>query len=457
MRITGLVLTLFIFLNISAVAQENSPYSRYGLGDVVPTQNIITRGMGGIAAGYSWQGVNFVNPASYGNLNYMPPEQAKLYTIIPSQTIFDFGFEMNTRSLKQIDPAAKYTATNLIISYMQLGLPIRLKKANKKGVFLGMNFGLRPVSRINYKIITLERQAGIDSIGTVYEGSGGVSEAIFGAGLRIKNFNIGFNSGYRFGNKSYSTKVSFLNDTVYHYQSNSETSSSFGGLFLTLGTQYEIRFNKAKNGSGGSILRLGAYGSLKQKMNGTQEVLRQTFKYDSENGIYQVDSVYKTTADGSVEYPSSWGAGFTYRDSSGHWTFGADYERYNWNEYVYFGQKDNVQNTWRIRAGAEYFPAESGRTPYTKFFKFVKYRAGFYYGPSYINLGKNMPEYGISLGAGIPLKLRRSAYETQSSYLNTSIEFGNRSNKNTNLRESFFRISFGLSLSDLWFNRSKYY
>ena len=59
MRITGLILTLFI-VTLSAEAQENSPYSRYGLGDMVPGQNIISRGMGGIAAGYSWQGVNFV-------------------------------------------------------------------------------------------------------------------------------------------------------------------------------------------------------------------------------------------------------------------------------------------------------------------------------------------------------------------------------------------------------------
>ena len=457
MRITGLILTLFIYT--SATAQENSPYSRYGLGDVVPSQNIITRGMGGIAAGYSGnQTVNFVNPASYGNFNYVPPVLAKQYNMIPSQTIFDFGFEIDTRSLKQIDPSAKYSATNLIISYIQLGLPIRLKKANKKGIFLGVNFGLRPVSRINYKILTFERKEGIDSIGTVYEGSGGVSEARVGAGLRIKNFNIGFNSGYRFGNKSYSTRLSFLNDTVYHYQSNSETSTHFGGLFLTLGTQYEIKFKNKKDPSKESVLRLGAYASLKQTISGSQEVLRQTFKYDVENGIYQVDSVYKNTQDGTVQYPSSWGTGFTYKDAANHWTFGADYEKYNWADYVFFGQTDKVQNTWKIRAGAEYLPAELGRTLLSKYFSYIKYRAGFYYGPSYINIGNNMPEYGISIGAGIPLKLRRSsAYETQSSYLNTAIEFGSRGNKNNNLRESFFRISFGFALSDLWFNRSKYY
>lgn len=456
MRITGLILTLFICT--SAFAQENSPYSRYGLGDIVPGQNIITRGMGGISAGFfDNQSVNFINPASYGNFNYLDPIIMKQVPSSASRTIFDFGFEIDTRSLKQLQPSAKHSATNLIISYVQLGLPIRLKKANKKGIFLGMNFGLRPVSRINYKVSTMLKQSGIDSIGTIYEGSGGVSEAIVGAGLRIKDFNIGFNTGYRFGNKKYSTQLTFLNDTVYHYQSNSQTSSSFGGLFFTLGTQYEIKLNRNKNTVGGAQLRLGAYASLKQTMNGDQDVLRQTIRYDTDNGISQVDSVFKSTSSGQVQYPVTWGAGFTYKDSSGHWAFGADYEKTNWADYRFFGQADNVQNTWKLRAGAEYFPADR-TTPIRKFFSFVKYRAGFSYGPSYINLGQQMPEYTISVGAGIPLKLiRSSAYETQASYLNTTIEFGNRGNSNSNLRESFFRIGFGLSLSDLWFNRSKYY
>ena len=192
-------------------------------------------------------------------------------------------------------------------------------------------------------------------------------------------------------------------------------------------------------------------------MDGTQELLRQTIKYDSENGIYQVDSIFKNSQSGIVQYPSSWGAGFSYKDSSGHWSFGADYERSNWGGYRYFGQKDNVKNTWKIRGGAEYFPAEYGRTPFNKFFSYVKYRAGCYYGPNYVNLGTRMPEVGITLGAGFPLKLRTGYYETQSSYLNTAIEFGTRGNNQTTLRESFLRVCVGFSLSDLWFNRSKYY
>ena len=46
-----MVLIVACGLQMSAEAQENSPYSRYGLGDLNPNHNIFTRGMGGISAG----------------------------------------------------------------------------------------------------------------------------------------------------------------------------------------------------------------------------------------------------------------------------------------------------------------------------------------------------------------------------------------------------------------------
>ncbi len=82
-RISGLVLTVFIYS--IATAQENSPYSRYGIGDLVPNQNVVNRGMGGVAIGYSdYQSINFINPAS---LAYI------------TNTILDLGGEVDIRTL----------------------------------------------------------------------------------------------------------------------------------------------------------------------------------------------------------------------------------------------------------------------------------------------------------------------------------------------------------------------
>ena len=128
----------FIIFISSKAQTENSPYSRYGLGDVVPSQNIIGRSMGGLAAAYfDYQSINFLNPASYSRLKV---------------TTLDFGLELDNRTIRALNPPRKFSSSSPIISYVQLGVPLSAKKN------VGLNFGLRPLTRINYKIERNERQ-----------------------------------------------------------------------------------------------------------------------------------------------------------------------------------------------------------------------------------------------------------------------------------------------------------
>ena len=204
-----------------------------------------------------------------------------------------------------------------------------------------------------------------------------------------------------------------------------------------------------------SALRIGAYGNLKQKMNATQEQTVQTVTYDAENIQYRIDSVYTNSSTGKVVYPATVGLGFTYQDYK-HWLLGADFETTNWKEYRFFNKTDLVQNSWKMRIGAEYLPATENKTSLKKYFSFVRYRFGFHYGTDYVKVTNNLPDYAFTFGAGFPLKLRRSFYETQSSILNTAIEIGGRGDKKSNVRESTFKISIGLSLADIWFRTAKY-
>jgi len=166
---------------------ENSPYSRYGLGDQLPQNNIVTRGMGGVtAAYYDYQSINFRNPASYSKLRL---------------TTFDFGLELDSRTLRVIDPPRKFSSSSPNISYLQLGFPL-----SKKGNW-GMNLGLNPVTRINYKLERRERLPGIDSANTIFEGNGGAYQVFAGTGVSVKSFSIGFNAGYMFGSKEYSAEL----------------------------------------------------------------------------------------------------------------------------------------------------------------------------------------------------------------------------------------------------------
>ncbi len=445
-RIFGLLLFLSIYSFASA--QENSPYSRYGIGDLVPNQNIVNRAMGGISAGYTnpnftdqkyvtpaflFQSINLVNPASLGGLN---------------NTIFDVGGEVDIRTLRSTSSPAKYRATNTLISYLQLGFPIASAKMRKKGNSWGVSVGLRPVSRINYKIEKLERRVGIDSMSTIYEGSGGISQINIGTGVKIKNFSFGINTGYSFGTKDYSTKISLLNDTVLYYKSNSEAESRFGGLFLDAGLQYII---KMKNG----VLNLGTYAKFQQNLKAKKNNIDETFAYDGTGGTITIDTVsYNNDLSGTVKVPATYGIGFTY--TSNHWLWGIDFETSNWKTYRYYDQQDAVHNNWTIRAGVQYYPAKEN-TSSSKYWNFVKYRAGFYYGPDYVKLNQTRSAYAATAGASFPLndltRLGRGEYIV----LNTGFEFGARGNKNTvSVRESFTRINIGISMNARWFIKRSY-
>ena len=430
-------------LQLVANAQENSPYSRYGLGDLTPNHNILSRSMGGIAAGVlDYQSINFINPASLSGV---------------SNTIFEIGAETDVRGLKSTNPAKKFTSVNTLFSYLQLAFPVTPKKLLKKKVNWGMSIGLRPVSRVNYKIQKNERLAGIDSLETVYEGTGGVNQAFIGSGMSIdfsedskhtKRFSAGLNFGYMFGSKTYSTKLSFLNDSVDYYRSNSANDTHFGGLFLNGGMQYETSFRSG-------LLRFGIYGNLQQEINATQDIVRETYSYDQNGNTYRVDSVFEQKdVKGTINLPSTVGIGFTYQGK--HWTYGMDYEASDWTNYKFFGVSDLLQNSWVARAGAQYYPA-SEKTPVKKYFNFVKYRAGVYYGPDYIRPNNNRPDYGFSFGTGMPLtSLRRINYTGEYVVLNTAVEIGSRGDKNSNLRENTMRFSIGVSMNARWFQKHKY-
>jgi len=74
----GLAVLFISVLITSAFAQDNSPYSRYGIGDLTSTTNINNRGMGGITAGYTDQlSVNFNNPASFSSFQAWKEKKIK--------------------------------------------------------------------------------------------------------------------------------------------------------------------------------------------------------------------------------------------------------------------------------------------------------------------------------------------------------------------------------------------
>lgn len=433
-QLRSILTTVFCSLAVFSFSQINSPYSRYGLGDVNMSGNALNRGMGGLTSAYTdLQSVNFLNPASYGNIKWVT---------------FDVGTEIENRTMRNAAGTGKYTSGNFSFNYVTLGLPIS-KKHN-----VGLVLGLRPASRINYQIQTAQRlntgQTLQDSALTLYEGNGGTYKAFVGLAKKWGGFSIGANAGYHFGQQEITTRRIIIADSINtsYYKGNLATSTSLGNIFLEGGIQYQAELKKD------IYLQIGGTYNLQNNLNSTRDILRETFEYDASGGTYTIDTVYQVNAQkGKITFPASYTAGIILQKAN-NWMMGIQYDGAMWSKFSNYGQKDQLANTSLFRVGGQIIPDYTSQ----KVLKRISYRGGFYYGKDYINIGGNqLPIYAVTLGAGIPVYHNNYALRQYLTTINVGMEFGMRGNDRSALKENFFRLHVGFSLSDLsWFQPRKY-
>lgn len=449
----SVILIVFFF---PAFSQDNSPYTRYGLGDIVPSTNINARGMGSISAGLNdFLTINYNNPASYAS--FQAVREAKSKKLAYGRAILDLGVNIENRTL--IDPrvaTGKFTTSNALFSHLQVGVPLRPN--------WGLSFGLRPMTRISYKINKSERlydpNSGlpIDSSLTLNEGDGGSYLASLGIGHRIvinrkQSISFGANGGYLFGKKDYSARRTFANDTVEYISGNFQTKTTYGNIYFNMGLQYHAQLDS------NTILTIGAYGNIRQTLNASQNIIRETYYYDPNAGYTRIDSVYESNDNkGKIEYPASFTAGFTLQRipglKKGGWLIGVDFSQAKWEDYRFYGQVDSVRNKWEVRIGGELRPSLSAARK--SYFGNVAYRAGFFYGPDYIKVKAKLPVMGLTFGLGLPILSQNRFSPGQATMVNLAFEYIKRGNNDNLLKENMFRISVGFSLSDFWFVRKKY-
>lgn len=437
-------------------AQDNSPYSRYGLGDLHPGSHILNRGMAGLSAAYSDQlSVNFANPASYSRFYSLPEARSK--KLAYGRILLDVGLNFDNRTLRETNNPEKFTAPNAYFSYLQMGIPLRKD--------WGLVFGLRPLSKIGYSVVKRERLTDpltllpIDSALTEFTGDGGAFLFNTGTGFAFKNLSMGINAGYLFGKKEYSTQRRLINDSIpdFYKSSNYQTNAAFGDLFFNMGMQYRVDLKKDKT----KYVQLGVFGNVKHTLNASTDIVRETFFKGSDGGTYRLDSVYEQrNIKGTIIYPASLGGGFLAEqlpdEKKTGWLVGVDFIQTKWSDYRFNGQPDSVRNNWQLKIGGQLRPAFKE----SKYKNLVAYRAGFFVGKDYLHIhNQRLPEFGITAGLSLPIANLKDAsrrFRTQYSVVTVSAEYIKRGNKQSILQENLFRLSVGFSLSDLWFTKRKY-
>ncbi len=445
-----------IFLFTEATAQDNSPYSRYGLGNLSPTTNVYSRGMGGIAAaGNDVYNVNYANPASYSFFeSAREPNSRKLNY---GRVVFNLGADAQARTLTDHSAQAKYTSPNILFSHVMIGAPIRKN--------WGLAMGIRPITSISYKVhapiqkfdpITKKL---IDTSVTVYEGQGGLYLGSLGTAVKFKTgksqfLSIGATAGYLFGSRDYSSRLFLFNDTTTYASANFENKTGIGGLYFDAGLQYHIIAQDKY------LISFGAYGNWQRKLTTKRSSVAETFNYSSSGNIPTDTVTHTSDVKGELVYPSSLTGGVLFQKFGGGteneagWQIGADFTYNNWNQYRFEGTAEStVKSNWQAKIGAEFRPA-----PKSNFLSRTAYRIGFYTGPDYIYFKQTkMPVVGITAGLGLPIA-NFSMMSSQGSMLNLSFEYIKRGNNKNVLQENLYRLSVGFSLTDIWFRgKTKYY
>ena len=452
------ILLMISYLSLVGVvnAQDNSPYSRYGIGDLVPQTNIITRSMGGITAAYIDNlSVNFNNPAAFASFQSFREKRSK--KMASGRAVADFGVNVDRRNLQQPGNSNNFVASNALFSYVQVGVPLR------QG--WGMGFGIRPVSRISYNIYRNERLYdpisgnNIDSSSTLFQGDGGSYLASLGTGFNIyqrerkgleEKLSVGFNVGYLFGRKDFSSRRSLINDSVLYAQANYQTLTNYSNLVFTAGFQYRLPITSTL------AVTICAFAQPGASLNARQDRIRETYRYNESSGNLRVDSISDVKdIKGKVELPATYTVGillqkFAVPNKEGGWILAADYTQTRWDDYRFYGQKDSVKNNWSLRLGGQLSPV-----PKRSYFSNIAYRFGCVLGPDYIRVGNTLSQLGFTFGLGLPVPISRQA-PNQVTFVNMAFELNQRGNNDNLLRENLFRFSLGFSLSDIWFAKRRY-
>ncbi len=434
---------------VSLKAQENSPFSRYGIGDLYPQQTVASRAMGGVSAAYANpQAINTINPASYG--------------YIPIVT-FDVGVSIDQRSLKSVNPLSAYNSANFLPSYVLIAVPLNAAKG------WGAAFGIKPISRINYNIEEISYPHG-DTLQKLHLGTGGLTQAFLGIGKRWgaitkTNISLGFNAGFEFGRRQTNNIVNYIDSTPF-VKSNFESTTSYNGLFFNPGIMINIKVgektDKITKIKQTYMLRLGGSATLKHQLTANMDSIVETFNYDANGAIVPIDTIHlQNSISGKIQMPVTYTAGFSFSNviniannfALNKWTIAADYSAGKWSDYRFYGQTDKVIDNWMIHAGAEFIPDPFALSLFSR----STYHVGFYTGKDYINAdGNSYEEKAVTFGLGFSLRKYRGQYDNQQTLINTSFEIGKRGTSVNNVTEGFFKFSVGLSLSDIWFIKRKY-
>jgi hypothetical protein len=418
-RKLGIVL-LYFFAGSGLMAQNNtnSPYSRFGIGDLESQAFVRNLGMGGISLGIrDPRYIGFQNPASFSARDSM-------------SYVFEFSLQAKRTYLKTTDQSASGGDINL--RHVVMAFPITK--------WWGTSIGILPYSTLGYQMLVKDSIPGISKVSYDYLGEGGLSRFFFGNGFRLKNFSVGVNFTYLFGGLERTTTLKYLSDPDFS-QTQIYSNTYVRDIVMSLGAQYTLELIKNVE------FILGGFYESPTKLRTRVSSRVVTLLDLGESGVV-IDTISNVVGQlVDMRYPRNYGLGFSVRVGEKLLT-GAEYHNQQWSSSYFPGVTDSLVNQQSFHAGVEYTPNHLSIKSYLAT---VHYRMGVRYTNTYLQLrDKQINDIALTMGLGFPLG---RSYTT----FNLAFQYGFRGTTSHQLiRERYALITFGITLYDYWFIKAKF-
>jgi len=389
-------ITLFIGLGLHHLF-AGSILSSQGIGLPYDNPNVRSMGMGFASiANPSPSRIDAVNPAGMTQIST---------TTLTIQSVF------HTNKYKDTEYQSRSNYTNF--DGFHFIVPF--------GKGLCAAFGLKPVTRIDYKIAFAD-QIESEEYTKSLKGSGGVNRFVINAAWApVDRISIGVGVSYLMGRLIEESRNQFNADSDYT-SSHDRISTHANGLNWTLGMQ--IRPYRSWT--------LGA-------------IYSPSVHLDTQVDFYQIFSS-SALDPGSLQYPSTYGIGISYTLLNTV-IIAADFQKTQWEQLQINGADVlRTQNSHRISMGLEKIASAD---PYANYLKRIPLRVGALIQPCYIldPNGESLSEMWATFGFGFPVF-------HNTSHIDMMFGIGKRGSLEKNgLEEDLIRFGLSITGGEKWFRR----
>ncbi|AWG20321.1 aromatic hydrocarbon degradation protein [Flavobacterium faecale] len=410
MKIKIILIAFLLLLCETNYAQSisSSPYSLFGLGSEYEADygSLPAIGSSGSALPTN-KFINSLNPAALGFM-------------YQNHFLLDVGGKAISTSYQ--DVSTKESRNNMQFSHIAFAFPISKRS--------GVSVALKPYSSSSYTISNLALDIKDSNESYIYgaTGTGGLNDFDVSYGYRISpKWSVGAKGSVLFGNTAVNENY-FVSNSLLNIQKN----SNYGGVRMTVGSQFEVdsTLTIATTIKTPTTINASKTGTITSTSSAGSTVVATDLTLDSDD--------YK------MPLEIGFGISKVFKEN---FSFTADYSKSFWSNTNQSDSYGLFLNQDKFAAGLSFERAKQGRS----YFDRMKYSTGFNYDTGYLEIeGKRIRNVAVSVGVSIPL-------DNMFSRLNVSYSYGQKGSITSGLiKENYHKISLNLSLDGLWFVKRKF-